>query len=138
MRVLIVTLFATVLLGQQKKDPPRPFIPPDLTLYVSGTVLGTVLVKDEGCARDYLRMLQMEGVEQRKTIVDLDRYGCVETLSGLYMARVLTTKRIDQGPMSEQFDEVLLIQQLEVSAEGRVTRAPLSRPSKRGWYFTAK
>jgi len=46
---------------------------------------GTVLIKDIGCAKDYVKALATEGVQQRKMIAELFEYGCAERLRFVYL-----------------------------------------------------
>ena len=51
----------------------------------SGYILpGTVLAKDLGCAKDYVKALAAEGVQQRKLLADLFDYGCAERVRFVY------------------------------------------------------
>lgn len=44
----------------------------------------TLLIKDLGCAKDYAKATKAEGIEQRKMLAELFKYGCVEQLRFVY------------------------------------------------------
>ena len=46
---------------------------------VKGFAVAPMVLTDEGCARDYVRAFEAEGVELRKRLADLETYGCVDT-----------------------------------------------------------
>jgi hypothetical protein len=53
----------------------KKFEPPDSRLFTGGK---TFMVKDEGCLKDYARALAMEGIQQRKALLELLTYHCAE------------------------------------------------------------
>ena len=63
-------LLALSMFGQAGKPPVK----------TSGYVIGSLLLKDEGCAKDALKVTQSSGLERRKLIADLIAYGCAEKL----------------------------------------------------------
>jgi hypothetical protein len=48
---------------------------------------------DEGCARDYMRMFETEGVEQRKRMSDLLTYRCLDTSAKGIFSAVVTDRK---------------------------------------------
>lgn len=55
---------------------------------VTGVVKAPMILKDEGCARDYVRAYEYEGVELRKRLADLNTYGCIETKAAAYFTAI--------------------------------------------------
>lgn len=55
------------------------------TLYASNPVFA----EDAGCAKDYAKIFELDGVALRKATAELIAYGCVEKLNGLYSASVV-------------------------------------------------
>jgi hypothetical protein len=67
---------------------------------VSGFAVAPMVLTDEGCARDYVRAFQAEGVEFRKRLTDLEAYKCVDTSArGIFVAIASERKdfAIDKG-----------------------------------------
>jgi len=56
--------------------PTKPFTPPPNRPLDPGFVFGGPLMKDEGCAKDFVKSEAMEGLEKRKYIAELITYGC--------------------------------------------------------------
>ena len=105
MRAIALIALAIAPLLAQIKPAPKPFTPPDLRVYA----MDTILIKDEGCARDYLKALQMEGVELRKALGDLENFGCAQALKGVYGGTIWDMKTLTQGTLSLRFDRVTLV-----------------------------
>ena len=60
---------------------------------VQGFAVAPMVLTDEGCARDYVRAFQAEGVELRRRLADLETYGCVDTSARAAFAGVSTERR---------------------------------------------
>jgi hypothetical protein len=75
------------VLAQAKKTTPKPFTPPP-DIIEHGYVFGGPLLKDSGCARDYVKSQTMEGVEKRKFLAEMISYGCGAPVLGVYAATV--------------------------------------------------
>jgi hypothetical protein len=69
-------IFSTLLLGQQTGER---------TERVYGFALSPVVLQDADCARDYAAAWQRGGLELRKALVDLKRFGCLwDSLRGVF------------------------------------------------------
>ena len=55
---------------------------------VQGFAVAPMVLTDEGCARDYVRAFQAEGVELRKRLSDLETYHCIDTTATAIFAAV--------------------------------------------------
>ena len=55
--------------------------------------MAPIVLTDEGCARDYVRAFQADGVELRKRLADLQIYGCVDTTAKAIFAGVSTERK---------------------------------------------
>jgi hypothetical protein len=53
-----------------------------------GYAISPLVIKDEGCAKDYLRAQRAAGIEQRKLLAELFQYECVKQLTGIYSVTV--------------------------------------------------
>ena len=53
-----------------------------------GYAISPLVIKDEGCAKDYLRAQRAAGIEQRKLLAGLFQYECVKQLTGIYSVTV--------------------------------------------------
>ena len=52
-----------------------------------GFAVAPMVLTDEGCARDYVRAFQAEGVELRRRLADLETYHCIDTTAtGIFIA----------------------------------------------------
>ena len=61
---------------------------------VQGFAVAPMVLADEGCARDYVRAFQAEGVELRRRLADLEKYNCMDkTAKGIFAA--VSTERRD-------------------------------------------
>ena len=101
-------LASTPVVGQDQKGvapkkEPRPFQAPELR------VVDPIVASDEGCARDFVKALKLDGLEQRKYLADLFRYGCVEQLEGPYYANILRLAQVGDGAEKIEMRKVHLI-----------------------------
>jgi hypothetical protein len=110
----LVILFAPFLLalapavcqdqeGIAPKKELRPFQAPQLR------VVDPIVASDEGCARDFAKALKLDGLEQRKYLLDLFQYGCVERLNGPYYANILSLVQFGEGAAKVEMRKVYLI-----------------------------
>ena len=86
MKLLALIAFgvlATVASGQGKTAAQKTAAP-KTELLREGFILNPVVSKDFGCAEDYVKALNASGVEKRKMLADIVKYGCVSVLKGLY------------------------------------------------------
>jgi hypothetical protein len=74
-RALTIYSVASVILAQQTTKSKTP-----AQEAKSGYTIMPVLIKDEGCARDYVKAQALGGLEGRKMLVDLIEYGCIKKL----------------------------------------------------------
>lgn len=100
--VAAVLLMAPPLSSQQKQEP-KPFKPPMFLLS------SPLLAKDEGCAKDLAKAVHFEGLEQRKYLVDLFVFGCIQRVPGLYRANILDFRKYGEGQASVSMRKVYLI-----------------------------
>lgn len=89
-RLFLLFGFLCVILDGQSAAPAKKFVPPKVIEYI----FEPVVAKDDGCARDYAQALATAGLEQRKQLAELVRYGCVEILDGLYHVFVKDSRSI--------------------------------------------
>jgi len=92
--------------GTAPKKELRPFQAPELR------VVDPIVASDEGCARDFVKALKLDGLEQRKYLTDLFRYGCVEQLEGPYYANILGLAQVGDGAGKIAMRKVHLINTL--------------------------
>lgn len=80
----------------QTKAPPQTKAGPQAkeeTGPVQGFAAAPMVLADEGCARDYVRAFQFEGIELRKKLTDLEAYKCVDTTAKGIFAAVSTDRK---------------------------------------------
>ncbi len=106
---------------------------------IEGFAVAPMVLTDEGCARDYARAFQSEGVELRKKLTELQQYGCVDTSAkGIFAA--VSTERKD---LSVTKDEVAYFRfvvltfdyartKTAIGGEGRVVTPP-AKTAYVGW-----
>jgi|SRR5579871_1093057 len=96
---------------------------------VNGFVVAPVVLKDEGCTRDYVRAFQFEGVELRKRLADLGAYGCSDlSAKGIFTA--VASQRKDfalDRDYTAYFRFVVMTydrKRTEIAAENNLVSAP--------------
>src|SRR4051794_21902164 len=88
MKILTLCLIARALAAQQQQPPPRKaFTPPP-----TPRVAAPVVAKDEACARDFAKMVDLEGLAQRKYFAELLAFECVKPYEGVYYLNVTAIK----------------------------------------------
>lgn len=137
-RVGVVRIAALVLVaimaGAQTK-PTKPFTPPTGPID-PGWVFGGPLMKDVGCAKDFVKSEAMEGLEKRKYIAGLITYGCGVQLRGFYIAQALESKTFTAGATTMVFRHVLLSNYsvlLSQAAYGSSADTATTLNTKEGW-----
>ena len=76
--VIAATMINASAFAQNKrKPPPKPFVEPPVRLDW-GMFKGGLVMRDEGCARDFVRAQFLEGVERQKLLVEIVVLGCAE------------------------------------------------------------
>jgi hypothetical protein len=108
MRKIMVLLSMTVMIGAQPAKAPPPKSTAKSKSVKSPTVTGFAVtppvLADEGCARDYMRMFQTEGVEQRKKFDELIAYHCLDgTAKGIFSATATERKDFAVAKGEEAF-----------------------------------
>src|ERR1039457_1379869 len=87
---MLVPLVAAVFGAEpQTKAKPNAKAPQAKTATgpVQGFAVAPMVLTDEGCARDYVRAFQAEGVELRRRLADLETYHCIDTTAtGIFIA----------------------------------------------------
>lgn len=80
---------------QSKAQPESKARPPAkrATEPVKGFAVAPMVLTDEGCARDYVRAFEAEGVELRNRLADLETYGCVDTGARAIFTGLSTERR---------------------------------------------
>lgn len=116
--VLALLLVIPALSQTPPKKEPKQFKPPDLQ------VAGALVAKDEGCAKDLVKSISMEGLAQRKFLAELITYGCVTPLSIQTSLRVYDVKQFGEGPKKVRLSYAELFTTLE---KGSILH---------GWVFT--
>ena len=96
MKTLFLLSCVAGSLCAQTRHATRPFTPPE-EYYTSRPAVA----KDEGCARDYARALALEGIEQRKMLADLVRYGCLDIMDGAVYRAFISESRTFVGGKQE-------------------------------------
>jgi hypothetical protein len=82
-----------------------------------------MLLKDEGCARDYSRAFSFEGVELRKRLADLQTYDCIDTTArGIFVA-----VSIERKDLAAEKDSVAYFRQVLIEYDPRRTEAAVGR-----------
>ena len=102
MKLLIALLAASALFAQEKA-PRKQFVDPEWRM------IDPVVARDEGCGRDLAKAGRMDGIEKRKYLADLFIYGCVERLTGGFLAKLLAFRNYGEGDNAVQIRKVLLI-----------------------------
>lgn len=95
-------------------------------------------MKDEGCAKDTVKARSAEGVEQRKKIDELIRYGCVDTLPDkliFYATTGAPDLLIGSPPVRLVKVFLILDVNLVELAGGKLTEADLQRSDFQGYLF---
>jgi hypothetical protein len=87
-----------------QQPPTKTFHPP---AYLP--VEKPLVAKDEGCMKDLAKASRMEGVEQRKFLVDLFVYDCVQQLPSTYYLHITNVKQFGTGDAAVQARGVHLI-----------------------------
>ena len=87
-----------------------------------GYSVSPLVIKDEACARDYLKASSATGLELRKRMAELVTYGCMEKTSHVYDVVLAKPKRIANGGKSVLFQSVTMFQDLEMEALARGDR----------------
>jgi hypothetical protein len=97
MRKIMLLLSTVAMLGQPAKAPAPKGASKSASVKaqtVSGFAVTPPVLADEGCARDYMRTFEAEGVEKRKKFDDLIAYHCLDpTAKGIFS--VTATDRKD-------------------------------------------
>jgi hypothetical protein len=88
MKVLCLVLLAVTAIAQTKA--PKVFHPPE------NRIVDPLIARNEGCLKDLLGALKLEGLQQRKLVVDLFTYGCVERLKGSYYVNILGLRELNK------------------------------------------
>ena len=101
MKLLVVLILPLLMLipvasgyqdtGTTPKKELKTFRAPELR------VINPIVASDEGCVRDFVKALKMDGLEQRKYVSDLFRYGCIERLDGSYLINILGLSQLNDG-----------------------------------------
>jgi hypothetical protein len=91
MRLLIglIVALSSVAAGQTKAT--KEFKPPQ---HVTSDPL---VAPDEGCAKDLAKASRMEGLELRRFVSDLLRYGCAEWLQGPHLTNITAIRSFPVG-----------------------------------------
>ncbi len=104
MKILIwMVLGAWIASTQTPPKERKVFKPPDLR------AIRPVIAKDEGCAKDVAKAVFMEGLAQRKFLVDLLSYGCVHVVSGIPLIHVFDIRDFGEGTKKVRFSLVDLM-----------------------------
>src|SRR5450432_1786447 len=99
--VMLTISLGAAMHGDDTNVPKKGTGAPQRTRKESGPIRGfavaPMVLKDEGCARDYVRAFQFEGVELRKRLVDLNTYGCIDTTAtGIFAGLSTDRKDLDR------------------------------------------
>jgi hypothetical protein len=79
--LMLATAMIHSAFGQdQTKKPPKPFVEPTLRMDLA-MFKGGLLLRDEGCARDFVKAQALEGVEKRKLLNEIVSLGCAVRVS---------------------------------------------------------
>lgn len=97
-----------VLLLASASYPQKKFIPPKEDGLLRGYVMGSLLFKDKDCWPDYIKSEGMSGLERRKSIAELIKYGCAEPLNAAYSVTALETETVTIGEKKITFRRALL------------------------------
>lgn len=128
-RWIVLLLLASVAFSQEKqKKEPKPFIPPP-DVIVHGVLFAAVVPKDLGCAKDYLKIMALEGIEQRKQMVDLVRYGCASVITSPYNVTGKEPVVLSIDKTSVRFLHVLLVRDDLLADVTAKTKTELGTPS---------
>jgi hypothetical protein len=73
------TMLKAAFAQDSPKKQPKPFVEPPPRF---GRLKSGLLLKDEGCARDYVRARGLAGVEKQKLLNDIETYGCASFEKG--------------------------------------------------------
>jgi hypothetical protein len=96
MRKLIFVLAITAVIAfpvfAQKKTGTLAGTVGQVKAPKEGYAISPLVIKDEGCAKDYLRAQRATGIEQRKLLAELFQYECVKQLTGIYSVAVSGSK----------------------------------------------
>jgi hypothetical protein len=93
-----------------KQKPPSDKTAPKQS--TGGYAVTPVLIKDEGCAKDYLRALSLDGLEERKGMAELYDYGCIKKLEHIYLAFAEPVRTVTSGTKKMQIRHVGLMQDI--------------------------
>jgi hypothetical protein len=139
MRPYVLLICITCALAQTKA--PRALASksaPMNSTAAEGFAVAPMVLKDEGCARDYSRAFGFEGVEIRKRLTDLVTYGCLDTSArGIFKAISLERKdlAVKEGTVA-YYRRVLLTYDPERTKTATGGIVVVSPPDKRvytGW-----
>jgi len=100
----LVGSYSALLCGQSG-SATKTFVPPKVIEYI----FEPVVAKDDGCARDYAQALSTAGLEQRKQIAELVRYGCIQHYYGLYHVFIQDSRSIMIAGRPEQILKVKML-----------------------------
>ena len=121
---------------QTKTDATKPqHQPKKETKPVQGFAVAPMILTDEGCARDYVRAFQTEGVELRKRLIDLETYRCLDTTAKAIFAGVSTERK----DFAVQKDAVAYFRHVLIKFDPERTKAAvggrLIGPPEKASYF---
>jgi hypothetical protein len=85
-RIHVAFIIAAVAVAQPK------------TASRTGYAIAPLVLKDEGCARDYLRAIAAGGVATRKQLAELVAFGCAEKMTGVFRGTTLEKKIPREAP----------------------------------------
>ena len=74
---------------------------------VAGFAVAPMVLKDEGCAKDYAKSLGLEGIAQRKMFAELVQFGCAQKLTGFFLVRIEKIQFLSDPPRS--FAQVYMV-----------------------------
>jgi hypothetical protein len=108
--IFFFAIFATAALAQNKAT--------------SGFAVAPMVFADEGCARDYARAYQFEGVEFRKRIAELNQYGCIDTTATGIFAAIATVRK----DLAVEKGKVALFRKVILESDARRSWIAASKP----------
>lgn len=96
---------------------------------IHGFAVAPMVLTDEGCARDYVRAFQFEGVELRKRLTDLETYHCIDSKATGIFAGVSIERKdfaVDKEHVAYFRNVVLKFdpQRTSMALDGRPTNPP--------------
>ena len=126
---LVAAVFGAEPQTKAKPNAKAPQAKTD-TGSAQGFAVAPMVLTDEGCARDYVRAFQAEGVELRRRLADLETYHCIDTTATAIFIAVSKERKdfaVEKGKVAYFWNVVMTFdpeRTKSVVPQGRLVNPP--------------